>query len=233
MSNTIPAAYASHPLVVRFANKPQWINWEPTPSGKKTPKTLWTPECKDDLWCRPHLHQQSIPMTFQRVFTFRDAMMRITKKFTTCGIGFIPVGTDVGCIDCDIKRIVDPDEREAVRTAHWRLCEEFDTFVEQSISGGCHAWIELTNKDVLERYKKIPELHLELFVNYNFVTINPDPKKRNGKPIGNRQALFVEKFPQIVAGYAGNGHVSNRQPALPTGGGAVPAVGENDGVYVI
>jgi hypothetical protein len=50
---------------------------------------------------------------------------------------------------------------------------------------------------------------LELFVNYNFVTINPKPDKRNGKSIANRQELLVAKFPEIVSS---NGHPPKPQP---------------------
>jgi len=232
ISHTIPAAYTSHPLVVRFANDPNWINWELTPTGKKSPKSLWTPTSKDDLWQRPHL--QSINShEITNGITFLEAYA-ITRKFNACKIGFIPVGTDVGCLDCDLKGIADAAEREAVLAAHLKLCEEFDTFTERSINGGLHCWFELTDKNGLEHYKRLSE-HLELFINHNFVTINSDPKKRNGKSIFNRQDLLIKKYPQIVSGngHVRNGHVSTQYPTMPTGGDAVPVAvtGDNDELW--
>jgi hypothetical protein len=110
MPNTIPAAYASHPLVVRFANYPNWINWELTATGRKTPKYLYKPTSKDE---RPSLvainsHDIANGITFHEAYA-------ITKRFPACKIGFIPVNVPVGCLDCDIKGIVDAAERQRVR----------------------------------------------------------------------------------------------------------------------
>lgn len=199
VNGKLPFAYLNHSVVTTYPLDPNFINFELV-GERKRPARLWTPHSNDEIHLRPHLE----PINSHDIgngIDFRTAL-EISKKFT-CGIGFIPVGTLAACIDCDTKRIKDRVEREAAYQRHVQLAEELDVFAEQSIHQGLHIWFLLDSKDGIKPYLKIPypantEAHLEFYINYNYVTLNPNPNKRNGKLLKNRHAMLLERFPQLV-----------------------------------
>jgi hypothetical protein len=196
--------FANNPLYRRFANTLNWINWKGTPTGKKIPRCLIPGDRHGN---KPTL--QAINSRDSRYWlNFQDAY-KISLEWD-CGIGFVPVNTPVACIDCDIKGINDSAILASVRAKQEEICNDFDTYIEMSPSGGQHCWFELLSKDNLPGYKKLPELHLELFINDNYVTV--DPTKGNGKPLEQRQDKLLKWFSESLSN---NGNGTKGQP---TGG---------------